>query len=332
MRVEKQNKKLGALIDLTQIEGGLELKNIIENFDKLDSGIKYQIEVAFQKQFNELSKKYDTVEALLSEGFTKIESEYGEEVKRLSDVIENIKLYSEKNYAKKDDLVISIDNLDEDLKEKIYDLLASSGDTTGYVYDYNGKFRKVKWYMYFVLFAGKIVYLSKVENKSYSSDKTITWEDWYGENYISNDFSDNCIELYQYDKPAEYYQPLFYIPVGANAYDSSLKYYYISKTDGVSYIVWNAENYSADTWETDREGLYIFDEATYENTLIDVLENNSYDKTYVLRNLGAYSDVRKEGEANNKAGSVSFNADSQRFTFDNTALSRYVFKLVKYEY
>lgn len=327
----KKPKKLGALIDLSQIEDGLALKRIVEEFDKLDNKIRYQIKILFEKKFNDLADKYNNIENALEGNLENLENIYETELKRLHGRIDEHHEYSEATYMKKTDL-IGTENLSEDLREKIYWLLANAGENSGYMTDYNGELRKVKWSMYVVLFADKILYLKDVVNKTANSSNTISWEDWYGENYENDDFSSNCVELWMYDRPAESYLPLFYMPV-TDDYDPNKQYYFVN--NGV-YILWNGkENYNPVTWNVDKKALYIFDEAAYENELINTIENNNYSKTYVLRNLGELGEYPKENDTNRIepiCGKVSFNADAGRFTFDNPTLSRYIFKLVKYEY
>lgn len=331
--IEKRHeheKNLGSLIDLCQIKDGSQLKRIIRDFDKLDSNVKHQINVAFKQKFDELSDKYENIENILNGDLEILGKSYETELEHLNQRIDNHEEYSEKTYMKKTDL-IGIDNLSEELKEKIYWLLLNAGDKSDYTTDYNGNLRKIKWSMYIVLFADKILYLKDVKNKSASSEKTISWEDWYGENYELNDFSSNCVELWIYDRPAESYLPLFYLPV-TNDFNSDLDYYYI--TNGV-YTLWNKENYDYSTWKVDRENLYYFDETYYQNELINILEKNNFSKTYVFRNLGDYSDKARPDDTDRKepvCGKVLYNAEASRFTFDNVARTRYIFKLNKYEY
>jgi len=63
--IERKHKKLGSLISLSQIEDGLELKRVIKDFDKLDSNVKHQINIAFNKKFDDLSDKYVAIEKIL---------------------------------------------------------------------------------------------------------------------------------------------------------------------------------------------------------------------------------------------------------------------------
>jgi len=327
---EKLNENLGALIDLSQIKDGKELKRIIKEFDNLETSVKHQINVAFNKKFNALSKKYENLEAILNGQLDALEDAYASKLHELSERITEHEEYSERTYMKKTDL-IGLENLSEDLREKIYYLLSNSSDESGFTTDYNGDLKKIKWSMYFILFADKILYLKDVNNRTFSSEKTVSWEDWYGENYEDNDFSSNCVELWMYDRPAESYLPLFYLPVTGD-FDNSINYYYL--TNGI-YGLWNNANYNANTWETDRTNLYYFDSTSYENELIKLIEKNNYSKTYVLRNLGEYGEFPNEKDAERVepiCGKVSYNGDAGRFTFDNSVQSRYVFKLVKYEY
>lgn len=328
----RHNDDLGYLIDLSQIKGGPELKRIIKEFNSLQTSVKYQIDNAFQKKFMDMVKKYEELKQILIEGnLDALEKVYVTELQNLLDRVKAHEEYSERTYMKKTDL-IGMDNLSEDLKETLYSIISGAGgDTSGYGVDYNGNLRKVKWTMYFVLFADKMVYLKNVKNKTSDSTKTISWEDWYGENYTSNDFSSNCVELWAYNRPSESYLSLFYLPVTGD-FDNSINYYMVSND---MYILWNKNEYDPSTWDTVKKSLYYFNSTSYENELIDVLESSNYAKTYVFRNLGEYSDTANENDKDRiepVCGRVSFNADSQRFTFDNVAQSRYVFKLIKYEY
>jgi len=188
----------------------------------------------------------------------------------------------------------------------------------------------IEWIMYFVWFSDNFVHLGKVKNKTASSEKTISWEDWYGKNYETNDFSNNCVELWAYNRPAESYLPLFYLPV-TGSFSSSVTYY--QNINGI-YFTWDTANYDPATWETVRSTLVYFDEVTYENELISLLERSNYPKTYVLRDLGPYSDKASENDTDRvepACGKASYRADSKKITFENTAQTRYVFKLVKYE-
>ena len=241
------NENLGALIDLSQIKDGQKLKQMIKDFDKLDTSVKHQINVTFNKKFNALSDKYNNLEDVLNGDLDALKDTYASELKDLSDRINEHHDYSERTYMKKTDL-IGIDNLDEDLKQKIYWLLANTGETSDYATDYYGNLKKVKWSMYFVLFADKILFLKDVHNKTSNSENTISWEDWYGENYESDDFSSSCVELWLYNRPAESYLPLFYLPV-TGAYNSTTNYYYLS--NGI-YSLWNEKEYNVSA------GSYVF--------------------------------------------------------------------------
>jgi len=328
--IGRHDENLGALIDLSQIKDGQELKRIIKDFNKLDTSVKHQLNVGFNKKFNTLADKYEKLEDVLDGNLDVLKEGYAEELTRLEERIDEHNDYSEETYLKKSDL-IGIDNLSEDLRKKIYWLLANSGETSGYATDYSGELRKVRWTMYFVLFADKILYLKNVRNKSASSEKTVSWEDWYGERYELNDFSSNSVELWMFNRPAESYLPLFYLPV-TDDFDKNTKYYFKSNN---MYIEWNNLNYDPDTWSVDKNNLFYFDETSYENELIDLIDNNNFSKTYIFRNLGEYSDkpnVNDTDRVEPFCGKVSYNGDTGRFTFDNVAQTRYIFKLVKFEY
>jgi len=319
------NNNYGALIDLSQLKHGKELKHVIDNFDKTNS----KINISVNKRIAEINEKYNTLEKLLSNDLDILESNYADDLKKINEYINEHKEYAEETYMKKSNLKISMNNLDDELKEKILWLLSNSGNSSGYMKDYKGTLRKIEWAMYFILFADKIIHVSEIKNNSMSTSKVITWEDWYGENYLLDDFSNNSVELWMYDRPAESYLPLFYLPAD-RVFDPKLDYYLL--TNGI-YVKWDKGNYNADTWDYIRSSIYYLDEASYENELIRLLEKNDFPKTYIFRNLGEYTETPNENDlVERKCGKVSYNADARRFTFDNPLQSRYIFKIVKYEY
>jgi len=324
---KRHNADYGALIDLSQIKDGDELKRIIKDFDKLNASVKHQINTAFRQDFNDLSDKYDTLEKALKGNLNALKDSYADELKNLNDRIDEHNEYSESTYIKKTDR-IGIDDLDKDLREKLYFLLSNAGDNSGFGTDYNGNFKKIAWTMYFVLTGDSIV-LNDVKNKTADPSKVITLEDFFGDNWEHNDFSGNNIEIYAYDRPAESYLPVFYLPV-TGSYNKDTFYYHV--VNGI-YEIW--DNYSVDTWEEDKINLYYFDQTAYENELINLLESNNYSKTYVFRNLGEYSDKQNENDVNRvepECGKVSYNAESTTVTFETYMQTRHVFKLIKYEY
>jgi len=318
--MSEYRENLGALIDLSQIKDGDELKRIIEDFDNIEFRLK------------KILKKEILTDLIDKSGdFSNLFKDYKSELEKLDERISTNYNYSEKTYVKKEDK-ISIDDFNDELKKQIMDLINASGNLDGYVTDYNGKSRKLQWTMYFTLYGTNMLYLGDIENKSYNSENTITVEDWSGEN---DDFSNSCVELWMYDNHAESYDvdiSNFYVNV-TGEYDSLEKYYY--KASNGTFLNWSA--YNASTWETDKENIYYFDKVSYENALIDYIEKNesSLNKTYVLKrsDYTGISETARADDTDRKepCGKVRYEGDGEdTFYFDVTSSSRYIFKIVKY--
>lgn len=332
----QHNRNLGALIDLSQIKDGDRLKEILERFDTLEKNIRYQIKVSFDNKFEELSHKYQDVINLLSDEDNKLDLKYSDTLSDLQEAINTHNTYSESTYAKKNQITLS--DLSDELRDKILSII---GEGDGLMVDSKGDVRHIAWVQYFILYGTDHIYLDEIKNKSYSAEKTITAEDWLGSEYLTENYIDNCVELWVYNNTAESYvsRNLAYTPVPPDAeFDASKQYY---TAVGNSFIEGQP---SSVTWEATKTNYYLFDEALYQNLLIDELESGkNYRKTYVRRvlcsvedDIATFTEIESEGIINTSIQSstpfklVSFNPDISKFVFDRTSMNRTVFKVVKY--
>lgn len=333
-----RNENLGALIDLTQIKDGSKLEKMLKDFNSLERDVDYKIKIAFEKKFEDLSKKYDILHNILQgdlDDLENLDSGYKSALADLTKNISDLESVIKESYVKKGE--IKLEDLDESLKEILYKGL---DEDEGTMIDSKGNIRKVRWTLYFTTYNSTVVYLDDIKNKSVTNDKTISAEDWLGSSYNEQGYIDGDVEVWVYNNSADSYLSLNeagYIKVADDAEFDSSMLYYIKSDD--NYLVYST---SSSTWDSDKTlPLYCFDNTIYEDALISKLEDdNSLSKSYVLKNIKTMdsegNNVYKvesptiEGYTEPPCGSVIYTANRGKFEFDNALPTRYVFKVVKY--
>jgi len=321
---QKDYNNLGSLIDLSQIRDGEKIEELLKNFDKLDNEVRYKIKISLEKKINDLIQKYKALQGIIQDDLNGFEELYSS----LSSRIDEHNVYSEDTYVKKGK--VSLQDLDDDLKEKIYKLLSGNQESMP---DKDNNMQTVSWSLYFTMYGYNMAYIDDVKNKSLTSNaKSLSFAEWAGKDYKNGNY-DSDVELWIYDEPSQFYLPLEkgYVKVSGDAtFNSNTRYY--TKNDDDVYIFWNDEA----NFENDQSQLYYFDVTNYENALIDVLEGNKFDMTYVPKKLRIGEDENgnqlyyTESGEKPVCGNVVYSAGGRYFRFEKTALTRYVFKLVKY--